>query len=468
MRVLLVNTNRIRPPIGPLALDYIGAALHAHGHDIELLDLCWEQDAAHVVERTFAAQSFDLVAVTFRNTDDCYFASKATFLPRLMEDVQLLRRHYDGPMVFGGGGFSVMPGNILSHLGETLGVRGEGELALPLLLESLQGPRYLSEVPGLVYCEDNGWHENARAFADLGELPLAARDIIDNRRYFAEGGQAGIETKRGCPGTCIFCADPVIKGHEPRLRPPTQVVEEIRSLLALGIDHFHLCDSEFNLPSRHAEDVCAAIIEAGLGNQIRWHTYAAPRPLSAELVRLMQKAGCAGINFGVDSAADTMLKRLARTHTRADIEDAAAYCRAADLPFMFDLLLGAPGETRESVAETIQLAKSVSPTCVGLSIGVRVYPGTPLARQLQEVSKPVAGLTGNPDGLEPAFYVSPDLGPDPLEELRALIADDPRFFLPAGDDERDYNYNDNTVLETAIREGKRGAYWAILSALRDG
>jgi len=69
MHVLLVNTNRMRPPTAPLALDYIGSALEPHGHDVDLLDLCLEPDAEGATRNALAASSFDLVALTFRNTD---------------------------------------------------------------------------------------------------------------------------------------------------------------------------------------------------------------------------------------------------------------------------------------------------------------------------------------------------------------------------------------------------------------
>ncbi|MCK7490741.1 MAG: hypothetical protein MZW92_02365 [Comamonadaceae bacterium] len=75
----------------------------------------------------------------------------------------------------------------------------------------------------------------------------------------------------------------------------------------------------------------------------------------------------------------------------------------------------------------------------------------------------------NDDLVRPVFYLSPSLGPDPAALVRDTVGDDPRFFLPAGPDAgRDYNYNDNDVLERAIREGARGAYWDILRRMRAG
>jgi len=465
---LLVNTNRVTPPIAPLALDYIGAAVRAEGHEVALLDLCWAEDARAAIARAFTSEQFDLVAVTFRNTDDCYFASGCSFVPVLCGDVALLREHYDGPLVVGGGGFSLMPIELLDAVGAPFGVRGDGEAALPALARALEADLSLSRVPGLIYKEDNRWRQNPAARADLSLLSLAARDVVDNGRYFTRGGQGGVETKRGCTGGCIYCADPVIKGRQVRVRPPADIVAEVRTLLAQGIDHLHLCDSEFNVPAEHAAEVCRSIVEAGLGNRIRWYTYASPARFSAELAGLMQRAGCVGINFGTDNGSARMLTALGREFTAADICNTAAACRQARIAVMFDLLLGGPGETWETVAETIDVMKRASPDCVGISLGVRVYPGTPLAVRLTEGDEGRPGLIGDPTGVEPAFYLSPDLDDEPYARLRSMVGRDERFFLPFGKDEQDYNYNDNTVLQNAIDAGARGAYWDILRKIRCG
>jgi radical SAM superfamily enzyme YgiQ (UPF0313 family) len=466
MRVLLINTNRISPPVAPLALDYIGSAVRSEGHDVDVLDLCWATDAPRAIAAAFTSQVVDLAAVTFRNTDDCYFASGRSFIPALQQDLAMMRAHFDGPVVVGGAGFSLMASQLLDLVGAPYGVRGDGDAALPALTRALRGDISLSEVPGLVYQEQGRWQQNVPAEANLQARSLAARDVVDNRRYFARGGQAGIETKRGCPGRCIYCADPVIKGRRVRLRPPADVVAEVRSLLAQGIDHLHLCDSEFNVPEQHAADICRALVNAGLGERIRWYTYASPAPFSPNLAMLMRHAGCAGINFGADHGADRMLAALGRDFTAADVRRAVQTCRDAGIVVMVDLLLGAPGETWDTVTETIELMKAASPDCVGISLGVRVYPGTPLAAWLARAKEDRQGLIGDPTGIEPAFFLSPELGDEPHQRVRALVGHDDRFFFPFGRDEQNYNYNDNAVLQRAIDTGWRGAYWDILRQVR--
>jgi len=250
------------------------------------------------------------------------------------------------------------------------------------------------------------------------------------------------------------------------------VVDEVQSLLHRGIAHFHTCDSEFNLPIEHAEMVCQEIIKGGLGDRIHWYAYASPTPFSEELMRFMKGAGCAGIDFGVDSGSDVILKNLGRRHRKKDVRELAKLCHDYDMTFMYDLLLGGPGETKDTLGETIDLMKEIQPSRVGVSIGVRIYPRTLLAGIVREdgVSENNPSLFGNTRGndefFQPVFYISSSVGEEIHSYVSELIGDDDRFLVGSKEDvTENYNYNDNSVLVEAIRNGARGAFWAILMDL---
>ena len=130
MRVALVNTNRMQPPIAPIGLEYVAEALAAAGHEVQLLDLCWEADPQAAIERFFNGAEFGLVGVTLRNTDDCGLPKSTSFLPDLASTVAAIRRRTSAPVVLGGMGFSVMPERVLELAGAELGVWGEGEFAI--------------------------------------------------------------------------------------------------------------------------------------------------------------------------------------------------------------------------------------------------------------------------------------------------------------------------------------------------
>ena len=128
---------------------------------------------------------------------------------------------------------------------------------------------------------------------------------------------------------------------------------------------------------------------------------------------------------------------------------------------MLDLLLGAPGECRESLVATIELMRRAEPDRVGVSLGVRVYPGTELAGTVAG-GKPGPGLVGGGDLTDPLFFLEPAVAPFASELLDDMIGDDPRFFFDPSGPEKNYNYNDNQRLVDAIARGHRGAYWDIL------
>lgn len=473
MRVLLVNTNRMKPAIAPIGLDYLADSLAAAGHETRLLDLCFSENVLADLESTVRDFSARVIGVSVRNTDDCYFSGGAFFLPEVREVICTLKKLTDAPVVLGGVGFSVTPEAVMNYCEADYGIAGEGELAFVEFLAAFEQGIGHENVPGLLWRVNGIIRRNPQRDADLGLLPPRTRSFVDNARYFREGGQAGFETKRGCNMDCIYCADPVSKGRRIRLLPPAAVVAELQALLSQGIDCFHTCDCEFNIPMEHAKAVCREIIRAGLGEKIRWYAYCSPAPFDDELAGLARRAGCAGIDFGADSGSNAMLARLGRHFSREDLVRTAGLCRAHGITFMYDLLLGGPGETRQTVRETIELMRQINADCVGLSMGVRVYEGTPLARSVREsgTAASSAAIHGakddNPGFLRPVFYVSPELGTELVDYVRGLVGSDERFFLPCAEPaESNYNYSDNKLLVDAIAEGARGAYWDILRRMR--
>lgn len=473
MNILLVNTNFMKPAVAPIGLDYVSDILIESGHDLRLLDLCWSSDIEGDTAAALNGYEPDLIGVTVRNTDDCYFSGGAFFLPEIKNVVDQIRKRSDAPIVMGGVGYSVFPVPVMEFCGADYGVAGEGELGFKMLADALTGKMPIDQVPNLLHRNSGRIVQNPMRHIDLAsELPPRKRSLIDNARYFREGGQAGIETKRGCDMPCIYCADPVSKGRHVRLRPPKMVVNEIKALYAQGIDHLHTCDCEFNIPLEHAKDVCREIINAGMGDKIRWYAYCSPAPFDAEAAELFKWAGCAGIDFGADSSDPAMLKRLGRHYSPDDLARTAVLCHQNKIAFMYDLLLGGPGDTRESITRTIEFMRKIDADCVGVSMGVRIYDGTAMADWVRSqgdiaLNPDVYGAkTDNGSLLRPVFYISPEIGEGIVRYLYELVGDDPRFFLPSNEEvESNYNYNDNSVLVNAIRSGKRGAYWDILRGL---
>ncbi|MCX5906091.1 MAG: radical SAM protein, partial [Deltaproteobacteria bacterium] len=370
----------------------------------------------------------------------------------------------------GGVGFSVMPELTLAYCGVDTGIKGEGEWSLVELAEKLRTGRDFRDIPGLIFKEKEKYRRNPIHYGPLQNLCLSRREALNHLRYFREGGMVGFETKRGCNQKCTYCADPLSKGRVIRFRNPKDVASELAHLYEKGIDHFHTCDSEFNIHEQKAIEVCKEIVNKNLGGKIRWYAYASPTPFSEELADWMRRAGCVGIDFGADHGNDSMLKCLGRSHKAEDLRRTGEISRKYGFSFMYDLLLGGPGETRKTIQGTIELMKKISPDRVGISLGVRLYRGTTLAREVirqegfSEQNRNLHGvIRGNESMLQPIFYLPSGLGEDVEDFVDKQTAGDPRFLMGSRKNMvRNYNYNENSRLMEAIKQGYRGAFWDIL------
>jgi radical SAM superfamily enzyme YgiQ (UPF0313 family) len=476
----LINTNTMLPAVGPLGLDYIAGFATRAGIKTDILDLCPAVESRETMKQYFSTHNPELVGLSFRNVDDCFWPSAAWFVPGLKDTISTIRKMTEAPIVIGGVGFSIFGESIIKYTGADFGIRGDGETATISLVQQLQEARNFTEVPGLIWYNDGKIYGNPPAWPDPFSL-TTTRDFIDNRSYFKNGGQCGVETKRGCNRRCIYCADPLAKGTKVRLREPSEVAGEIQSLLSQGIDVFHLCDSEFNIPRSHAYAVCEELNKHSLGNRIRWYAYMSPTPFDEDLAQKMSKAGCAGIDFTGDSACPSMLTTYQQRHNKEDLASAVRLCRLYNIAVMIDLLLGGPGETPKTVQETIEFIKKINPDCAGAALGIRIYANTGMEKIVSEELN--AGTDGNIhrkytgpiDFFKPTFYISRALGERPAELVQDLIDGDERFFEPTAetegtitekDDAANYNYNQNLPLIQAIQKGARGAYWDILRQSR--
>ncbi len=461
-KVLFINTNLIKPPIAPIGLEYTASCLEENGYSVEMLDLNFSGDIASDIRNKLKRESYLAIGISIRNTDDCYYLSQYDFLPGIKEILNLVRKHSDYPIILGGGGFSLMPLEILEELGADYGITGDGEPASLQLLDNIKNNKIIE-------------NPIKNGYMSLKHYPSDRRDIVDNERYFKEGGMGSIETRRGCDRNCIYCADPIIKGHSLRTRPIKTIICEIKNLLKKDVNVIHFCDSEFNLPADYAIELLKAIAENGLDRNLKWYSYMCPEYIDEEFVKLMKKSGCEGVNFGVDSLSSEILNNLGRNHNYEDLVTISELFKKYDIKFMFDLLLGGPGETKYTIKKTIEAIKKLDPTSAGISYGIRIYPGTKIAEianTLISDSKNTGSngadyLYGNVKEnrrfIKPVFFISPEIGEALVSCTNEVVAGDERFFIGATEnEEKNYNYNENKRLQDAIRRGYRGAYWDIL------
>lgn len=436
--ILLINPNDIRPFVAPLALEYISSCLEEKGHEVVLYDMNISREYLSDVLKKWSP---DYVGITVRNIDDSCYTTANFFLQRVRTIVAEVKKQ-GIPVIIGGVGFSIMPCESLEYTGADAGICGDGEEAIVSLISSGIRPKGIIE---------------SSPFYLINFKP--ERKFIDNQFYYKTGGTAGIETIRGCNRKCIYCADPLAKGKEVRFRSIESVLNEVQQLLKEGIAHYHLCDSEFNLSIEYAKSLCKGIINKKFGERIFWYAYGVPDVMDKELTRLLRKAGCRGINFGVDHTDDGMLAFLRKTHRYEMVKNTVKACREEGIKVMVDLLLGAPGETFDSIRKVIADMKKLNPYRVGMSYGLRVYPKTAFHDYLKRTGYQIPASL-----LHPHFYLEESVRDGIGEFIQERIQGDERFYFNAREESiQNYNYNANKVLEDAIKEGFRGAFWDILA-----
>ncbi len=273
-----------------------------------------------------------------------------------------MRANSSAPIVLGGGGFSVTPQALMEDLGADFGIVGEGERAFATLLDVLERPEpVLREVERLYYRADGQLHFTGSCVDHLpiNDLPPPDRRGL-SERYYTEYGIESLQTKRGCPLHCTYCTYPLIEGSETRLRDPVKVANEFMALCAReDVAHLFIVDSVFNLPLRHAKDVCRELVARG--NRTPWTSYVNPAAFDDELAELMARAGAAGMEIGSDSGCDEMLDRLRKGFRTDKIRRLSAIARAHGLRDCHSFILGTTGETLEHVERTLDFVEDLDP-----------------------------------------------------------------------------------------------------------
>lgn len=384
----------------PLGLAFVAGSLRAKGHEVEVLDLLDNEAPESAVAKAIQTFKPRLIGLSVRNIDNQDSANPVFFLPEVRQIVETCRKNSKAPVVIGGAGYSIFPEAALKYLDGDYGVVGEGEDAFVRLARALETEGETSDIPGVI--QRGGSLNPPRDFiSNLDGVPDPARGDLDVERYLA-GGVMPIQGKRGCHRKCIYCSSPLIEGHTVRLRSPSRIVDEMEvALNTYGVERFFFVDNLFNFPETHAIELCETTIARGL--QVKWRSILHPLYVSRRLVELMKRSGCVEVSLGFESGSDRILRALAKGFRTDDIRRTSRLLKEFGIDQTGFLLLGGPGEDRESVEESISFAESLDPEAMKLAVGIRIYPGTALAR----LAVRDGVISPDSDLLEPVFYISP-------------------------------------------------------------
>jgi len=260
-------------------------------------------------------------------------------------------------------------------------VMGEPEITLAEIAER----RGFEECKGVWYKKGDDITRNPQRdpIGNLDELPYPAWDLAPYRVYKGVELMRNIHpfvtmlTSRGCPHGCSYCPYPVAQGRKLRVRSPENVVNELSWLHdTLGVKSVLFRDPEFAFNRDRVVGICEGIVKKRL--RLVWRCETRIENLDAGLITLMSRAGCIGINMGMESADERVLRKLGRKPV--PLEDAhrvLTACKAKDIECFFFFILGLPGETRESALRTIRYALKLNPAFLQFTVATP-YPGTAL------------------------------------------------------------------------------------------
>ncbi len=426
-RVFLVNPPSPEPVRTPLlSFLHLAAALREGGHEVALYDASAPfAPASHaaIVER-IAGFAPDLVGLHLKTLHaQPAYALAAELAPRWT-------------LVAGGPHATIVPDEPLAH-GFRWVIRGEAEDALVELADVVDGKREPATVAGLSWRERGlARHNPTRPFLmELDRLapPLSALDLFEQDWYGPPAmpgaglAPAGILSSRGCPAACTFCSNDVT-GRKFRYRSARSVAAEVQLLRERhGLLGFSFYDDSFAVGRRRVRELCDAIV--AIGAPVWWTCTAHPAHLDREVLADMKRAGCAGIDIGMESADPGMLLRIGKGVTVERVLDVLRWSRDAGIHTVVNLMFGWPDETDAELDATIAFLDRAAPIAGGFNArGVVVpYPGTQIYEQHHERF----GFTGWWIREEPLAYPAFPTSWDQAEIERAYATDpalDRNFF----------------------------------------
>jgi anaerobic magnesium-protoporphyrin IX monomethyl ester cyclase len=262
-------------------------------------------------------------------------------------------------------------------------VLGEGERTVVELVAAMENGGAPRDIAGLAWREGDCMKAGPRRVLerDIDAFPGPARHLFPLSRYRAMGTGVGVTTGRGCPFSCIFCVGPKMVGHKRRLRTPSSAADEIEDLAAQGFRDISLSDDHFGMNRSHALAVCDEIISRNL--EIELSAFIRADAAEPELLERMRRAGCNRILYGAESGVQEIADLARKKTDLGMLQDKVKLAREMGFQIQVSFILGLPGETRDTVKQTLDYAQGL-----GVHAGIHVLaplPGSEVVERAEEL-----------------------------------------------------------------------------------
>jgi anaerobic magnesium-protoporphyrin IX monomethyl ester cyclase len=363
MKVLLtVPLPRLLPrvPFFPdLGLGILGSHLESHGHEVAVHD--WNSPLSPEEFKLYIARlAPQVVGIKVFTINIPGVLGTMAIIHRACPEAQII---LGGPHIS-----ATAPDEIFDDFPQAVyALQGEAELSLPQLLRYLQGdPVELDSVPGLIWQGGNAVKVNAPVREDdLDKLGRPSWGKINPRHYYSppitrSGVGAPLAVTRGCPGVCGFCSVSRISGKKVRRRSAPSILDEIEYLVKnFGVTQLYFSDTNFLYGRDLAASVCEGILQRGL--KLSWDCLSDYSWFECDpaLYRLMARAGCHLMHVGIESGSDRVRRWLGQAESVQQVRDQILRIRNAGIGVQGWFLLGLPNESRDEMAQTVDLAFSL-------------------------------------------------------------------------------------------------------------
>ena len=284
----------------------------------------------------------------------------------ILELVSFIRKHNQRAKIIVGGPYvqnqlSMMGAKSLGRLLHYLGAdyyifSQEGEATLARLLRALKEGLDLDKVDNLAYRKGDGW-VSTRSSPERNPLD---ENMVDYRLFPQEdlGELISLRTAKSCPFSCAFCGFPQRAGKYTYVGLDL-IEQELETLAELGVTTLTFLDDTFNVPKKRFKEILRLMIDKRYG--FRWNSFYRSDHGDDEAIELMAEAGCEGVFLGVESGSDEMLKQMNKSARRKHYLAAIPHLQSVGISCHTNLIIGFPGETHETVAETLDLVETARP-----------------------------------------------------------------------------------------------------------
>jgi lipid biosynthesis B12-binding/radical SAM protein len=401
MKVLLVSANIASAPyaVYPLGMSMVAGALRDAGHEVRQFDFLHAGMSLDALADAVNESAPEIIGISIRNIDNVNLVNEKRYIDVVGDIVRRIRQETDVPVVLGGSAFSIMPEAILREVGGDYGIVGEGESSMV---------EFVTNAAHGVYPDKRCIR--ASSLLDGGAVPSPDFDSRLMAFYLERGNIASVQSKRGCTHQCVYCSYPLLEGSAVRCREPAAVVDEIQILVERhDAGHLFFTDSVFNDEQGRYLELVREMKERGV--TIPWTAFFKPEGLDDEGVELMKETGLTSAEIGADAATDTTLRRLGKPFRFNDIVECNDLFGRHGIGTAHFYMFGGPGETRETVLEGIENIRKMERTVSFIYMGLRILPGTPLARIAQREGL----LSSDQELLESVYYIAPGIDKEWLE-----------------------------------------------------